>query len=118
MPKLPLRPCNHPGCPELTARTYCPAHEKQRKQRKEMERGNSKERGYDYHWQQVRKIYLAEHPLCVKCLIEKRIVKATIVDHITPHKGDRNLMYDENNLQALCKHHHDQKTSREGGRWF
>lgn len=27
---------------------------------------------------------------------------ATVVDHITPHKGDLKLFWDETNLQALC----------------
>jgi 5-methylcytosine-specific restriction endonuclease McrA len=31
---------------------------------------------------------------------------ANVVDHIKPHRGDRHLFWDENNLQALCWNHH------------
>jgi 5-methylcytosine-specific restriction endonuclease McrA len=32
---------------------------------------------------------------------------ASIVDHKRPHKGDEALFFDPNNLQSLCKPHHD-----------
>ncbi|WP_415405336.1 HNH endonuclease [Tateyamaria sp. SN3-11] len=28
--------------------------------------------------------------------------RATLVDHITPHKGDTNLFWDRTNWQPLC----------------
>ncbi|WP_456243258.1 HNH endonuclease [Thermacetogenium phaeum] len=34
-----------------------------------------------------------------------------------PHKGDRQLFWDESNWQALCKPCHDSKTAREDGGW-
>jgi len=40
-------------------------------------------------------------------------VKATVVDHIIPHRGDARLMWDESNYQALCKRCHDKKTWTE-----
>lgn len=46
-----------------------------------------------------------------------RVVAATVVDHITPHKGDIDLFLDSRNLQSLCKQHHDsskQKAERHG----
>jgi len=43
------------------------------------------------------------------------VTNATVVDHIIPHKGDYKLMYDQNNLQSLCKYHHDVKTATEDG---
>ena len=39
-----------------------------------------------------------------------------MVDHIIPHKGNLELFWDEDNLQALCKPCHDRKTAKEG-RW-
>jgi 5-methylcytosine-specific restriction protein A len=36
-----------------------------------------------------------------------RIEAATIVDHVTPHKGDRRLFWDKSNWQSLCKPCHD-----------
>lgn len=34
-------------------------------------------------------------------------VVGTVVDHITPHKGDEALFFDQGNLQTLCKPCHD-----------
>jgi 5-methylcytosine-specific restriction protein A len=59
---------------------------------------------------------LSEHPLCVECERQGRITPATVVDHIVPHKGNLELFWDENNLQAICKRCHDGKTAGEG-RW-
>lgn len=41
------------------------------------------------------------------------IAAADVVDHIVPHRGDQSLFWDESNWQALCKRHHDIKTSTE-----
>ena len=57
--------------------------------------------------------YLATHPLCVRCMAEGRYTKATVVDHIKPHRGDSALFWDQDNWQALCKRCHDRKTWTE-----
>ncbi|WP_338080605.1 HNH endonuclease signature motif containing protein [Cohnella luojiensis] len=44
-----------------------------------------------------------------------RVVAATVVDHIKPHKGNKILFWDKNNWQPLCKQHHDRKTAIEDG---
>ena len=36
-----------------------------------------------------------------------KVTAATVVDHKTPHKGDESLFFDPDNLQSLCKLHHD-----------
>jgi hypothetical protein len=59
---------------------------------------------------------LSRNPLCVECERQGRITPATVVDHIIPHKGNLELFWDEDNLQALCKPCHDRKTAKEG-RW-
>ena len=69
-----------------------------------------------YAWQKASKQYLAAHPLCVKCMAEGRYVRATVVDHIVPHRGDKNLFWDRSNWQSLCKAHHDKKTGLEDSR--
>ncbi len=53
------------------------------------------------------------NPFCIKCHIEGRITRATVVDHIKPHRGDQELFWDEYNWQPLCKKCHDIKTGRE-----
>lgn len=60
-------------------------------------------------------MYLAQHPLCVRCEQRGRIESATVVDHKVPHRGDPALMWDEQNWQALCKPCHDHKTVTEDG---
>lgn len=40
-------------------------------------------------------------------------MKAEVVDHIVPHRGDGKLFWDEGNWQALCKNCHDSKTMTE-----
>ena len=60
-----------------------------------------------------RAAYLRKHPLCVRCMADGRYVKATVVDHVIPHRGDQQLMWDESNYQALCKKCHDKKTWTE-----
>lgn len=58
-------------------------------------------------------MFLAEHPLCVKCMERGVYTKATVVDHIIPHRGDRLLFWDKSNWQPLCKACHDKKTGEE-----
>lgn len=41
------------------------------------------------------------------------MVKATVVDHIIPHRGDQKLFWDQRNWQSLCKQCHDRKTLTE-----
>lgn len=59
--------------------------------------------------------YLREHPLCVMCEREGFLKAATEVDHITPHRGNQELFWDESNWQGLCRKHHSEKTAREDG---
>lgn len=109
MPRKPKRPCKHPGCPKLVEGMYCEEHALLYGH----ERGDSAVRGYDSKWRKARERFLKCHPLCVQCQREGRLVKATVVDHIKPHRGDSILFWDERNWQPLCKHHHDVKTMTE-----
>ena len=109
MPRKSKCPCRHPGCPHLVeaGQLYCSEHAKLH------ERPSSAKRGYNNKWRRVRAAYLRKHPMCVKCMAEGRFTPATVVDHITPHRGNPVLMWDENNYQALCKPCHDKKTWTE-----
>ncbi|WP_195582289.1 HNH endonuclease [[Ruminococcus] lactaris] len=109
MPRKPMKPCCHPDCPKLTEGRYCEEHEALHRG----ERKSASGRGYNSKWQRARKRFLKEHPLCCKCEEEGKYVRATIVDHIKPHRGDPILFWDEENWQPLCKHHHDVKTMTE-----
>jgi 5-methylcytosine-specific restriction endonuclease McrA len=64
-------------------------------------------------WKVLRESFLSTYPLCKVCQQLGVIRVATIVDHITPHKGNSDLFFDADNLQSLCKRHHDKKTNAE-----
>lgn len=104
-------------CPNLTSSRYCNEHKKE-KYSYDRYRGSSHERGYDHRWRQARLAFLMKHPFCVDCLEDGRHELANVVDHIIPHKGDKELFWDESNWQPLCKRHHDQKTiTTDMGSW-
>jgi len=115
MPIKPPWPCKKQGCPALTndASGYCLEHKREAQRQQDKERGSANSRGYDRRWGKARKRFLAEHPLCVECYREGKVVAATVVDHITPHKGNQDLFWDESNWQPLCKSCHDRKTAKE-----
>ncbi len=58
-------------------------------------------------WHRLRYKQLQAEPLCKFCLEQGRTEAATVVDHIKPHKGNQELFFDSENLQSLCKIHHD-----------
>lgn len=107
------KPCKKPRCQNLVqgAGAYCEVHRKVEAQHKEEQRQNSYQRGYSVAWRKARAGYLAHHPICVHCEQDGRITSATVVDHIIDHKGDKELFWDKENWQALCKPHHDRKTA-------
>ena len=108
----PLRPCRHPGCPELTREGYCPSH----KPAKAPRRSSAQWHGW-YGlpiWKNdLRPTQLLREPFCRECAKAGRRTPATGVDHVRPHRGDWAKFIDPANHQSLCKHHHDQKTARE-----
>lgn len=108
MPRRPKVPCGHPGCPELieSGTHFC---EKHKPLHPEVTRSASK-RGYGSRWQKVSKKFLQSHPLCVECMKNGKYTKATVVDHIVPHRGDQKLFWDQSNWQPMCKTCHDKKT--------
>ena len=111
MASKPLRPCKHPGCPELTRDGWCLKHRPRHQRRDSAE----------YHawygesvWtKQLRPQQLIREPFCRVCAAQGLRTRATVVDHIRPFRGDRGLFLDPTNHQSLCKHHHDQKTAQE-----
>jgi len=65
------------------------------------------------HWLQLRDMQLTAHPYCRFCEARGKLKRATVVDHITPHKGDADLFFDPANLQSLCKRCHDSAKQSE-----
>ena len=111
MPTRPKVPCKHPGCPELVpvGTKYCDLHRPLHPE----EVRSAFRRGYGKAWQRESKRFLEANPLCENCAKEGRFVRATVVDHKTPHRGDERLFWDKGNWQALCKRCHDKKTATE-----
>lgn len=63
---------------------------------------SSTQRGYNYKWQKARLEHLAEHPLCSFCSEAGKVVAATVVDHVVPHRGDMTVFWDRGNWASLC----------------
>ena len=60
-------------------------------------------------WREPRRIALVRYPICTRCEHKSSV----IVDHKIPHKGDRQLFFDGNNLTGLCKKCHDSWKQRQ-----
>nr|DAG47847.1 MAG TPA: HNH endonuclease [Bacteriophage sp.] len=123
-----MRLCAWPGCrkPVEWGSRFCKGHEKSgkdRDERAEKERedrrrklqGNASERGYGSRWRKAAKTFLSQHPTCAECARQGKFTMATCVDHIVPHKGDRDLFWDKKNWQPLCQSCHSIKTASEDG---
>jgi 5-methylcytosine-specific restriction protein A len=111
MPNAPLTFCRHSGCRTLVASGYCREHKGMYR------RESAAARGYGHWWRNAKGTgmadrYLAQNPLCGECKKEGRVTLATCVDHVVPHRGDKSLLRDWNNLQSLCGPHHNKKTAR------
>lgn len=112
MATMPLRACEWPGCREKTDRgAYCRFH--YGKMQSTYRSGEDYKWRSSNRWHKYSKWYLGNHPLCVFCQREERVVPATDVDHIVRPKGDYNLFWSEDNHQALCHECHSSKTMKE-----
>lgn len=114
MPTKPKRPCNRPGCRNLTTKRFCEQHRTAEYKRQDRERGTAAERGYGYRWQKYRTWFLKENPLCAECKRQGRLTAATLVDHIIPVTGaDDPRFWDPDNHQPLCDRCHNIKRATE-----
>ena len=109
MANKPLKPCNKIGCRQLTRDKYCDQHQELTNSY-DKSRGTAAQRGYGTRWRKARAYYLSKFPICDRCN-----GVASVVDHITPHKGDYGLFWDKENWQPLCTPCHNRKTSTEDG---
>jgi len=89
-------------CPQTVAR------DKARKARFDEQRPSARARGYDTKWDKARKTYLVAHPRCARCG-----APATVVDHVTPHRGDMKLFWQRSNWQPLCTRCHSSTKQSE-----
>jgi 5-methylcytosine-specific restriction enzyme A len=75
-------------------------------------RESSSKRGYNKQWQRARLQWLKANPVCIMCQQQGITTPATVIDHITPHKGDASLFWDTSNWQSLCATHHNSTKQR------
>jgi 5-methylcytosine-specific restriction endonuclease McrA len=64
------------------------------------------DRGYDRRWQKASNEFLWRNPHCLGCSAIGVTRRATVVDHVIPHKGDQTLFWDPRNWQSCCVWHH------------
>lgn len=114
MAKRALKPCKHPGCPEVTRDGWCPKHVPTPRQ------ARRKESAAYHSWypkaiwtKDLRPAQLMREPFCRVCAAQGRRTPATVVDHVVPFRGDWQLFINPANHQSLCEFHHNQKTARE-----
>lgn len=81
--------------------------QRDRKARHDRNRPNSRQRGYTREWEKARAEFLTLHPFCAMCGNP-----ADLVDHVTPHRGDKALFWNWNNWASLCTHCHSSKKQR------
>lgn len=119
---MKARLCGWAGCSAIGSDGgyYCSRHRiiaEARKRQHTEEWKNSATRGKsaEYHglystsaWRRRSRQFLEAHPYCARCG-----ARATITDHIIPHRGNSDLFWDESNLQALCWSCHSIKTRQE-----
>lgn len=117
---LPVKPCRRPGCTELVrGGGYCPKHQTSSNHIKRDLQGERKiSAGYHHlyftkRWKQLRAKQLIIEPFCRECAKRGIRTRATDVDHIKPHRGNKRIFFDDTNLQSLCHSCHSRKTIAE-----
>ncbi len=109
--------CKKPGCScsAIPGMNYCKRHaamEGTEQPRKVFNKRGKSSQWHDLYntsrWRKTSKDFLKKYPQCFICGKPARIA-----DHITPHRGDLTLFYDESNLQPMCWSCHTRKTFAE-----
>ena len=70
-------------------------------------RTGARERGYDRKWEKASSEFKWRNPFCLGCLAIGLKRRATVVDHVIPHKGDLGLFWAPRNWQSSCQWHHN-----------
>lgn len=60
-------------------------------------------------WLDLRASVLRQEPFCRYCKALGVETRATVVDHIKPHKGDLRLFFSRRNLSPSCQPCHDRR---------
>lgn len=137
---MAVKPCRNHRCPHVVETKgytslggYCPeCWAKYAKTEPDPPLGqkpklSAAKRGYGRKWQAASKRFLKANPFCANPYghhepfnlvtgeqYAASLVKATLVDHIKPHRGNMDLFWNESNWQPLCHGCHSFKTLVEG----
>jgi len=65
-------------------------------------RKTTSQRGYDHDWQEASKRYRRLNPLCVQCLLVRRVRAVQCVDHIVPIHSCPELRLEVDNWCSMC----------------
>ena len=65
-------------------------------------------------WRKTSQAVRKATPLCEVCDSTGQVVAAEVVDHIIAREQG-GADYDQRNLMAMCRYHHDRKSGLEGG---
>ena len=96
--QMPMKAPRICGCGyRIASGSRCPC-EARRKAEADARRPSARDRGYDSKWDKERAAFLKTNSKCARCA-----APATVVDHITPHRGDMKLFWSRSNWQALCR---------------
>ncbi len=98
MPKIPLK---------QKRRGYMPVKKRFNMSKPNMQFYNSKK------WQNTRKAYYSQNPLCEACKENDLIVAGEVVDHIK-EINDGGARFDFENLKTLCHPCHNSKSGKRG----
>ena len=107
--------CKHIGCSRyrVEGHNYCDKHiqdEDNEKNVYSIMKHNEWSNLYQCkEWKEISNAMLVEHPICQYCLN----AQATEVHHKIPHRGNKELFLDKNNLVALCHNCHTKETIKE-----
>lgn len=109
MPHAAYQECRYPRCRNYAAtRGYCITHaELAREQIRAHHHPSLAPNNRRFQW--MRAAFLQRHPMCNLC----HTAAASVLDHITPHRGIARLFWDQSNWQSLCATCHGRKTARE-----
>lgn len=109
MPLRAPRLCSCGNRVPAGARCPCEARrDAERKARFDKTRPTSSQRGYTGAWDKARAAFLRRHRLCAFCG-----APADVVDHKTPHRGDKAIFWDKSQWQPLCTPCHSGAKQRQ-----
>lgn len=107
MPRRAARVCAYPGCGELAVGgSRCARHREAYHQQPYRVWYSTR------RWREIRARQLQHSPWCELCAEDGRVVVATDVDHVEPHRGDEERFF-AGPFQSLCHACHSRKTQRE-----